>query len=461
MAKALDYQEHRTWPAAPELGWGQHAHREAAGMDLSDFLFVLRTRLWWIAASTLAGILASIAITLGMTPVYTAKSTLFVSVNSSQDTAYARGQFALQRVGSYPQLVNDPQLINQVIRELDLDRSFQDVKSNVNATNPVDTVLLAVTAKAPEAQQAADIANTAAGLLAESIQKLENTDPKKLEVKAELSVPAAAPQYATAPRKSVNLALGLVSGASLGLLLALALHKLDPRILRGRDAERQLRMRVLGTVAARSKDGARANPTGIQVGYRQLVSNLLMANDGRLPQRILVLSTRADAVLDGQQLAQTLAAMGKRSVIVQADRQLEPLRRDEASGTGLAQVLAGTSELHDALTHIESVPMGYLPAGPQPETLRRFDVFAGLDSLIASLEEDFDVVIFVASMEGQPVDATAVALHSDCVILTGRERRTTYRQVADALQELNAVRVGATGLVLVRKPSRFRHRRGT
>ncbi|MEG2424486.1 hypothetical protein, partial [Glutamicibacter sp.] len=104
---------------------------------------------------------------------------------------------------------------------------------------------------------------------------------------------------------------------------------------------------------------------------------------------------------------------------------------------------------------------GYLPAGPQPETLRRFDVFAGLDSLIASLEEDFDVVIFVASMEGQPVDATAVALHSDCVILTGRERRTTYRQVADALQELNAVRVGATGLVLVRKPSRFRHRRGT
>src|SRR5690606_36299135 len=142
-------------------------------MDLSDFLFVLRTRMWWIAASTLAGILASIVITLGMTPVYTAKSTLFVSVNSSQDTAYARGQFALQRVGSYPQLVNDPKLINQVIRELDLDRSFQDVKSSVNATNPVDTVLLAVTAKAPEAQQAADIANTAAGLLAESIQKLE------------------------------------------------------------------------------------------------------------------------------------------------------------------------------------------------------------------------------------------------------------------------------------------------
>src|SRR5690606_28416778 len=100
---------------------------------------------------------------------------------------------------------------------------------------------------------------------------------------------------------------------------------------------------------ARSKDGASANPTGIQVGYRQLVSNLLMANDGRLPQRILVLSTRADAVIDGRQLAQTLAAMGKRSVIVQADGQLEPLGQDGADGAGLAQVLAGTSELHDAL----------------------------------------------------------------------------------------------------------------
>lgn len=452
MAKPLDFREQRTWSDASGLGMENSAVQGAAGMDLSDFIFVLRTRIWWIVASAILGVVAASLITMSMTPVYTAKATLFVSVKSSQDTAYARGQFALQRVGSYPQLINDPKLINQVINDLDLERSFQNVKANLSASNPADTVLLSVTANAPSAKEAADIANTAAPLLADSIGKLENSDPKTLTVNAVLSVPASQPQFASAPRKSVNLALGLVAGVSLGLLLALGVHKLDPRILRARDAERQLRLRVLGSVVPLSKQGSRTQSASSQIGYRQLVSNLLMANDGRLPRRMLVLNTRTDTMIDGQQLAQTLAALGKHAVIVQGDDLRAPVATENTERDGLAQVLAGTSDLSDALVRINSVPMAYLPAGPKQDSLRQFDVFAGLETLIASLEAEFDVVIFVASLEGQPVDATAVALHSDCVLLTCRERRTTYHQIKRSMQALNAVRVGATGLLIMKKP---------
>lgn len=429
-------------------------------MDLSDFIFVLRTRMWWIVSTTVFGVVVAALITMAMTPVYTAKATLFVSTTSNADTAYARGQFALQRVGSYPQLINDPALINQVIQELGINRSFQEVKENLTATNPSETVLLTVTANAPEASEAADIANTAARLLATSIGKLENSDPKTLAVTAHLSVPAAEPAFTSAPRKSINLALGLISGLSLGLLLAMMLHKLDPRILRGRDAERQLNLRVMGTVEPlRTHEGGTGEPLA-RLGYRHLVSNLLTTNDGRLPRRILVLNTRTDTVLDGQELAQTLAGAGKRAVVVQADELAAPVATVGSEPIGLTQVLAGQHELHDAILRIDAVPMGYLPAGATQKSLRKYDVFSRLEAVMSALEAEYDVAIFVASLDGRPVDATAIALHSDCVMLSCRERRTTYGQVRRALEELNAVRIGATGLLIVKKPHRIQRRRG-
>ena len=420
-------------------------------MDLHDFIFVLRTRLGWIIGGILLGVAAAVFVTLSMTPVFTAKATLFIGVESSQDTAYARGQFALQRVASYPQLINDPALINQVIRELDLNQGFQEVKSNLSASNPTDTVLITVTATASDAKQSAAMANKAALLLADSIGRLENGDPKKLSVNAELSVPAAPPQFATAPRRSVNLALGFVSGLSVGLLVALVVNKLDPRILRARDLERKLSLRALGTVVPLSAVAARNKRQRAELGYRQLIANLLMANDGHLPQRILVLNTRENAVLDGEQLAQTLAALGKRAVIVQGDTAAEPMHLEERQTNGLAQVLAGGCTVQEALVRIDAVPMGYLPAGQAHETLRKFDVFSGLEAVISALEAEYDVVVSIASIGGAPLDAAVAALHSDCVLVTCQERRTTYGQINRTLRELNAVRVGATGMVILKK----------
>lgn len=460
MAKSLNYRQRQALSsetpadfvlAGPGMGGG-------GGMDLREFLVVLRSGAWWIVLMTVLGVAASAAITFAMTPVYTAKATLFVTVNSSQDSAYARGQFALQRVASYPQLINDPQLVNEVITKLDLDRDFQDVKASLTATNPKDTVLISISATAPEAQEAADIANTAAPLLAGAISKLENTNPKELTVKAEQSVPAATPPFATSPRKGVNLALGLVAGLSLGLLLALLLYRLDPRIRRASDVERKLRMRVLGTVDAAALPGQKARRAGRELGYRQLVSNLLMANDGRMPQRILLVGERHESAIDARQLAQTLAALGKRAVIVEGDGKGKALNAGQDGQPGLGQVLAGSATLDDALVRIDSVPMGYLPTGPEEAALRRYDVFSGFDALVASLEADFDVVIVLSCLDAAPVDATAAALHSDCVLVICRENSTTYRQITRTVGELSAVRVGATGLVILKRPRLFERR---
>ncbi len=457
MTRSLDFTERNVYPGPQDKKIFLDASESegaggAHGMDLKDYVGILKNRWMWIVVATILGVVASIAVTMSMTPKYTAKATLFVTVQSSQDTAYARSQYAMQRVGSYPQLISDPEILNGVIKELDLDLSMQDLKESLTAANPVDTVLLNVTASASTAELAADIANSAAPLLAEQISSLENTDPEKLLVTPELSVPASEPVSPVAPRKTVNLALGFIAGLSVGIVLALVIDKLDPRVIRAKDAERRMQLPVLGKVfAVRGKSGRGRNRND----YRQLVSNLLMANDGHLPQRILILSDPKAPTVDSVELASTLATIGKKALVVQGDTRMPPLDSTPADAVGLGQVFLRTATLQQAVQENPQIPMGYLPAGTAEEQLRGFDVFRQMEPMMSDLESGYDVVIMLTTMQSAPVDGAAVAIHCDCVLVTCREKKTTFGHLKRVINDLASVRVGATGLIVLRKPRRF------
>lgn len=426
------------------------ANSGGSGMDLKDYLRLLRNRFPWIVLMTLVGIAISGGITLGMTPVYSAKATLFVTVQSSQDTAYARSQYAMQRVSSYPQLINDPKVLKEVISKLDLNISYQELKDSLSASNPVDTVLISVTATASTGETAADIANVAAPLLGEQISALENSEPEKLLVTPVLSVPATEPLYPIAPRKSINLALGLIAGLSLGLVVALLVDKLDPRILRVKDVELKTALPVLGVV--RGRNGIRKKPQ-MENDYRRLISNLLMANDGHLPRRILVLSDTNTESIDAVELATTLAAIGKKAIIVDGDDTWGNVDSNDSNEPGLIQVLEGSAVIEEAVVIDEQIPMALLPAGNASGQLRQYDVYRGLEPLISELEIGYDVVIILTKMEAKPVDGAAVAMHCDCILLTCTERRTTFGKLRRALDDLAASKVGATGIVVLSKKS--------
>lgn len=420
---------------------------ETQAMELSDYFRVIRTRWVWIFLAAAIGVALSFGITSMMTPVYKSKASLFIQVDSPGDTSYARSQFALQRVGSYPQLIGDPALITQVAREIGGGIDFQTVKASLTAVNPSETVLVSVTAEADDPRQAADLANTAAVVLASNIEKLENVNPKVLTVTAELSVRATPPVDPISPRKSLNLVLGLVAGLSLGLLLAIFVDRIDPRILRAKDTERIVKLPVLGTVSKEHRRTDRSNRSKAN-GYRQLISHVLLANDGHLPQRILVLSANDETEFDGEQLASALASMGKKAVLVYGDGHDQPSQSAGLVDAGVTEVLTGGASLNTAVLIRDEIPMGVLRAGTERPALRNFDVVAQLEPLITELEAVYDVVIIMTTTNAEPLDGAAVALHCDCVLVTAKMRKTTYGKLNEIVEDLSAVRVGATGLVL-------------
>src|SRR6201988_1546701 len=91
-------------------------------MELGDYLKVVRRRWLWIAATVVVCVAAAAVLTLAQTKQYSSSARLFVST-SDQDsqTIFQGGQFSQARVTSYADLVSSRELGAQVINELGLD----------------------------------------------------------------------------------------------------------------------------------------------------------------------------------------------------------------------------------------------------------------------------------------------------------------------------------------------------
>ena len=423
-------------------------------MDFGDYARAIRDRWIWVVATLLLCLGLSAAITAAMTPVYGARATLFVTVNSPGDTAYAQSQFATQRVGSYPQLVNNPEILQAVIGELKLDMSIAELGASVSATNPTGTVLVQVKAQASKPELAAAIANSMASKMAKQVSALESGSESKLSVVPILSVPALPPPSPDSPRQLVNYLIGGLLGVCGGLVVALLVDRLDPRVFRARDVERIFGVRLLGEAHARPA------PSGTRIGaevrndYRQLASNLLMVNDGQIPRRILFLSCDKHSQIDATKFAAVLSGMGQRVCLIEGDYESTPNLDQSAQGPGVSQVLGTHLTVDSAVNNIEELPLGYLSAGSNLLPLRDFDVYQRVPPMLNELEKTYDVILVVTRLDVRPLDGSVIAPFTDCVIVTCKARKTWLRRIRLTLRELSAIRAGTTG-ILVMRPNRW------
>lgn len=199
-------------------------------MELKDYLRVIRRRWLAIVAVTLMVLALAAAYTFLQTPLYQAKSQLFVSVKagSSASELYQGNAFAEARIKSYVSLATSARVLEAVARELNLSGGAQSLEGKVSATSPAGTVLIDVTAIDPDPQQAVRIANTSMKQLITGVYAVEDVSFVSLNVFQE----AAAPSSPSSPNVPVNLVLGGLLGLLLGLGYVFFREVLDGRNLK-------------------------------------------------------------------------------------------------------------------------------------------------------------------------------------------------------------------------------------
>lgn len=435
------------------------------GLDLREYLRLLRRHWTLITASALIGLLVGSGVSILSTPVYTAQTQLFVAIQSSGSVLELQqgNTFSQARVQSYVKTVGSPLVLQPAIDSLGLSITPEQLAPRVTASTEVNTVLINIAVSDASPVQAAAIAQAVASSLISSIDSLERPkDGGTSPVALSIIKPATAPAMPSAPNTRLNLLLGLISGLALGVATTVLRATLDNRIRGEADLRRVTAAPLLGGIAFDQEAAKRpllnqiAPQSSRAESFRQLRTNLQFANISSNAKTILVTSS-----LPGEgksttatNLAIAVAQAGQAVCLVDADLR-RPMVNEYLGldrNAGLTTALMGAAEVEQLLQPWGAEKLQVLTAGEIPPNPSELLGSTAMKALISTLEESFDTVIIDAPPLLPVTDAAVLSQHVGGVVLVVGSQSIRQPDLAKSLQALEMVGSTVLGVILNKLP---------
>lgn len=430
-------------------------------MELQQYLRIVR--LYWRSAiaTLLLCVVVAAAVTLAQKPVYTASSVLFLAVESG-DSAGELSQgatYAERQVKSFVSVATTTVVLQPVIDELGLGVTSVELAKQLTVTSPTATSLINVSATDGDPAQAARIADAVAVSVTRAVDELSPSGGSGAGLVAATVIdPAVAPTTPTAPRPTVNLALGVVLGLLLGVGQAVLRSVLDTRVKTAEDLEGLTASPLLGSIGHIEDSSARASEhEGSQwanaEAYRRLRTNVGFVGLGgeRRPSMVMTSSMAGEGKTQTVvNLARVLAQAGESVLLIDADLRrpqvAERMRLDNEFG--LTDVLTGRGKLDEMVIDVIPGSLAVLPSGtvpPNPSELLGSEAMA---HLLATVERQYDHVLFDAPPLLPVTDAVVLAGQTAGAIMVARSGKVKRPDFEQATRLLNAGSVTLLGVVL-------------
>src|SRR5579862_2246659 len=294
--------------------------------------------------------------------------------------------------------------------------------------------------------------------------------------------PALVPTTPSRPQKSKNILLAVLVGLVGGIGLAIFREYLDNTVKSPTDIENLTGLPSLAVVpflpelnghhgklsriareaTGRGSTGPRVEllayvqpKSQISEAFRALRTSLLLSQAEHPPQVILVTSAlpREGKTTSAVNLAVTLAQLGDRTLIMDADLRKPGIRRalNLASGrdTGLSSYLAGVSSLdevtmpHPAISNLAALTTGPVPPSPA-------DLLSShrMREAIADLRRRFKFIVIDSPPILAATDAVILSSLTDGVLLVVRSGATPKEAFTRSRDLLGAVKGHLLGVVL-------------
>jgi len=433
-------------------------------VEFRDYLSVLRVRWKIIVACTLVALAAAGFISFRSPKIYEASTSLFLSVNVGQTSSeLSRGfTYAQGLASSLAQVATQPVVLQPVIDQLHLAVTPGQLARSINATAPLDTVIIQVQVSDASAQAAASIANATAQQLAAydlvprtSTGAAANTSPVQVTVVS----PASVPGSPSSPRIPLNLTIGLLMGLVGGVVLALTRDVFDARVRSRRDVARITDAPVIGYTAAMdpheplSRNPARRRKQReADERIKELRTNFQHMRDARLLRTVAFTAAADDVALTRvvSALGRELARVGVRTLLVDADLRKPTLSQgfEVDGGEGLSTILAGDAPWSRVVRQRGDGPLYVLPAGPMPREPSLLLDRQNVTTLVGELGSGYDVVLVKAPPVLRVADGLLQARVADGAVVVTDQAAMNRDVLAEEVQALQVAGADVLGVVL-------------
>ncbi len=436
-------------------------------MNLQDFAHLIRSR-WITVVTTMAiAVAGAVLLTVLTTPLYQASTRLFVSTaaGASANEIYQGTLFSQQRVLSYTKLLEGETLARRTIEKLDLDMRPTDLQEKVKAESAPDTVLIDVSVLDASPVRARDIADALSDEFVVMVSDLETPEEgARPDARVVVEQRASIPTSPVVPKKTLNLAGGLLLGLVLGLAFAYLRDRFDNTVKTSQTLEE---ITGVGTVATIPFDRDRRNQPGISfVGdnsaiaeaFRELRTNLQFLEVDNPPRALVVTSSlpgegKTTVALN---LALALAEAEHSVILVDGDLRRPKIatRLQLIGSVGFSTVLTGRATLDEVIQKTRVPGLSVLTSGAAPPNPSELLGSQSAKKVLSELNAHFDFVIVDSSPLLAVTDAAILSASADGVLVMAHFGATKRDQLAHAVGNLRNVGAPLLGAVFTMTPTK-------
>lgn len=277
---------------------------------------------------------------------------------------------------------------------------------------------------------------------------------------------ATPPRAPVSPLLALNLPVGVVFGILFGLLLAFTIESLDNTVKGPEAAEELVGAPLLGVVPRLSQSRQQLmadaperdlavfrDPSSLAAeACRSIRTNMLFIS---AQKEFSLFSVTSPGPQDGKttvaiNLAVTMALAGTRVLLIDADMRRPRVHKSFGlkSEKGISSVIAGDSQLHDAVCKSEVPNLDVLPCGPTPPNPAELLHTEKFRQVLSQCRANYDRVILDSPPIGPVTDPAVIGNVTDGVVLVLRAGHTTREATKFARRQLGDAGARILGLVV-------------
>ncbi|MSS10109.1 polysaccharide export protein [Clostridium sp. WB02_MRS01] len=220
-------------------------------IDLIELFYVLRRKIWIIL---LTGILGAVSFGLFtamvLEPVFTSSTMLYIVNKTTTLTSLTDLQLGTQLTKDYKVLITSRPVTNQVISNLDLNMSHEQLVKKIKVENPADTRILTISVEDSDPYMAKSIADEVAKVASARMAQIMDSVPPNIVEEGYL------PTEKTRPSVTKSSLLGGVAGVFLSALIILVLFIMNDTVKTPEDVEKYLGLNTLAAIPLFEENGS-------------------------------------------------------------------------------------------------------------------------------------------------------------------------------------------------------------
>ena len=215
-------------------------------IDLREYLSIIKKKWFIMAILCVVCVAASTVYSFFIAkPVYQAETTLIVKTEKTEGTNTVTSdqiKTTQQLAITYGEIIKSRKVLDDVIKNLDLDESYGQLSGKISVSTVSDTQIIKVSVQDTNKSNAAKIANEIPKVFAKEAIRIADANGVEVIDKAQT------PVNPVSPNKKMNILIAGVLGVMIGLFIIILIEFLNTKIKTPQDIEKELGLPLLGVI---------------------------------------------------------------------------------------------------------------------------------------------------------------------------------------------------------------------